>query len=447
MRGRILSSNGAVTGKLELTRPKLLEVLKKADYVTFTGHGGGSYLRLADGVTFTAADVPPLLPLVLATASCQALRLNARPSIALACVAQDAAAYAGFLFSPIEGYLIGEFDGLPFRFTWPGVTVGEVIQMQNRGAMQGFAAFPYYLLLGDPRRRLQPEASWSPLGIETVRGVRTLNYEETPPGFYPIRIKGGAQYHFVEIPGVTAASDGDPFYNARLQMIDAGPDKLVLMAHPGGDLKISMCAEAPLSWRMTDALLDALDHTFLYLPGTGGGLLPVFTIGIALAGIIGLLWREQRQGRLLTRGILAGLAMGLAHMLYVLNRIDRVTITSKPVSVGAMDVVGTALLASCGVILFLKSGSLIRKIFGVAIAVLPGLGAAVLSFSVFSVINVFYARTAVGAGIYNYSMTWMALIGTACQAGAFVVIALHVGRSWKRTGGTAASTPRRRAKL
>jgi hypothetical protein len=47
------------------------------------------------------------------------VRLNAARSMALAAVAKGAAAFAGFLFSPIEGYLIGEFDGLPFRYTGP----------------------------------------------------------------------------------------------------------------------------------------------------------------------------------------------------------------------------------------------------------------------------------------------------------------------------------------
>jgi hypothetical protein len=44
---------------------------------------------------------------------------------------------------------------LPFRYTWPGFPIGHVVQFQNRGAVQDFAAFPYCFLLGDPRITVQ----------------------------------------------------------------------------------------------------------------------------------------------------------------------------------------------------------------------------------------------------------------------------------------------------
>lgn len=427
MQGRITAPSDVLAGRRALTKPELVDVLRDADYLTFTGHGGGTYWRLAAGVTFAAIDFPRMPPLVLATASCQGVRLNVAHSMALAAVANGAAAFAGFLFSPIEGYLIGEFDGLPFRYTWPGVTIGEVIQMQNRGAMQGITAFPFYLLLGDPRIQLQPEASWNPLGIETVRGVRTLNYGETPPGFFPIRLRNGAQYHFIEVPGVTAASDGDFFYNSRLQMINEGPDKLLLVSHPGGELRISMRVEPPGYWRFTDPLLDSLDQTLVFLPGTGGPWMLLLTAGLPLFGIVFLLRREREPRRVMMRCVLAGVAMALVQTLYVLGRIDRVTITSKPVGIGALEAVATALLASCGMILFLKTGSLISKIAGVAVAVLPGLGATAVSSTFLFAMNILSARS-VGAGIYNYSMTWLALIGTSCQAAVFLAVAFLLGR-------------------
>jgi hypothetical protein len=89
--------------------------------------------------------------------------------------------------------------------------------------------------------------------------------------------------------------------------------------------------------------------------------------------------------------------------------------------------VATALLASCGMILFLKTGSLISKIAGVAVAVLPGLGATAVSSTFLFAMNILSARS-VGAGIYNYSMTWLALIGTSCQAAVFLAVAFLLGR-------------------
>ncbi len=442
MRGRMLTSNGAVMGRRDLRKSELVEVLKDANYIAFTGHGSGSYWRLAEGDVLTSADLPALPPVVLTTAGCQGLRLEADDSIAVSAVGHGAAAYAGYLFSPIEGYLVGEFDGLPLRYTWPGVTIGEVVRLQNRGSMQGFAAFPYYFLLGDPRIVLQPEASWSPLGIETVRGVRTLNYGETPPGFYPVRIRNGARYHFIEVTGVTAASDNDPFYNARLQIMNAGSDKLVLLAHPGGELKISMRVDAPRLWWLTNSALDSLDHTLLLILTPSGGTpwVSMCVAGFALLGIIVQLRREGHPRPVMMRSILLGSIMGLGHMLYVLARIDLVTITSKPIAIGPLEIVGTALLTSCGAILFWSENSIVRKTAGVAVAILPSLGAAAVSFSLFFWMNTFYARRALGTGIYNYSMTRIALAGAACQAAVFLFLAVALGRlrgpAWRATGSS-----------
>ncbi len=411
-----------VAGRRSLTKTELVEALKNCDYLTFTGHGGGTFWLLGAGDPFRAADIPPLPPAVLGTASCQGVRLAAADSIALAAVARGAAAYAGYSFSPIEGYLIGAFAGLPFRYTWPGVTVGEVVRLQNRGAVQGMAAFPYYLLVGDPRIVLQAETSLAPAGIETARGVRTYDYGDLPPGFFPIRVRGGAQYHFVEVPELTAASDYDRFYNSRLQMINSGADKLLLVLHPGGELKIRMRDEPPRFWRWTDPLLDALDHTFIFTrSSTNPWISALLSSGAMLA--LWCFWREDsRRRRTMTLGILTGIAMALGHTVYVLLRINQVTITSKPLAVGPVDIVLTALLASCGAAIYALRDTFARRIAGVLVAALPAAGAAALTFSVFFGFNTFVARPALGIGIYNYSMPEMAFIGAVCQAVVFLFL-------------------------
>jgi hypothetical protein len=119
--------------------------------------------------------------------------------------------------------------------------------------------------------------------------------------------------------------------------------------------------------------------------------------------------------------------MALLQTLYVLGRIDGATITSKPAGTGALEIVATALLASCGMILFLKTGSVISKIAGVAVAVLPGLAATAASFVFPFATNTLFARS-VGVGIYNCFMTRLALIGTSCQAAVFLAVALLLGR-------------------
>ena len=422
MRGRILTPKGAITGEVDLTMQALVDTLKKADYVTFTGHGGGSYWRLAKGVTFTTRDVPPVPSLVVSTASCQGVRLVTEGPIALAFTAQGAAAYAGFLFSPIEGYLAGEFDGLPFRYTSPEVTIGEVVQLQNRGAMQGIAALPFYLLVGDPRIYMQPDLEGGPLGIETVRGIRTTNYGEVAPGFHPLRIKGGAQYRFFEIPDSASASDDDVFYNSRLQMANSGSDKLLLLYHPGGELQVRMRRDPPQGWRVTDPLLDALDHTLLFLPGTGTPWVPFLPGCLALLSLLLLQRHKKYVAGFLMPAAAVGLAMGIAHAVYAWNRLGLATITSKPMIVGGFEIAGTVLLAGCGAGLYLGAGSLSVRAAGIAIANFTPLCAAFLTSVFLGYSNFTYARPKVGGDIYNYSMVWMALLGMASQTAVFLVL-------------------------
>ena len=125
-----------------LTKDALRAALQQADYLTFTGHGGAGYLSLAPGNSMTARDIPPLPPAVVGTASCQTFRPWRPDSIALAFAERGAAVYAGFVYSPNEGFLLGEFEGLPFRYTWPEFPIGHVMQVQAAGTLRGFAAFP-----------------------------------------------------------------------------------------------------------------------------------------------------------------------------------------------------------------------------------------------------------------------------------------------------------------
>ncbi len=101
-----------------MTKTGFIKVLQSADYLTFTGHGSSRSLNLDENIRLTAADVPSLDSVVISTGSCQTVRPWNADSIARRFVDQGAAAYAGFVFSPNEGFLIGEFDGLPFRYTW-----------------------------------------------------------------------------------------------------------------------------------------------------------------------------------------------------------------------------------------------------------------------------------------------------------------------------------------
>lgn len=422
-------SAGIVTGRLiaidqetRTTQPlhkgSLRDALQKAGYLTFTGHGGRGYWRLDDETQFIAADVPPLPPIVIATASCSTFRLWEKGSIALAFASQGAAAYAGFSYSPNEGYLIGEFDGLPFRYTWPEFPIGYVIQVQNRGTLQGFAALPYYWLLGDPRIALQARPLFQPERDELQGNLRTLVYADLPAGTIPLRIPGGAGYSFVEAVAVTAASTRDPFYNSRLQMADIGADKYLLVDQRGGGLTVRLRRGPPLLWLPLDVLTDCLDHTLLYIQQNGGDL-----IGMVL-GVLALLpvaWRLRRRApaRLLMPAAAAGVLMAGLHGLYALARLGQVTITSKPVALPPLALLGTFLLAGCGAFLFLSAGSRLGREVAVWLAVCPVLAAGLFSAAVVAALNLLVFAPQIGSGLYNHALGLLALGTLIVECTAF----------------------------
>jgi hypothetical protein len=393
-----------------LTQATLVQSLRQADYLTFTGHGGSGYLGLGEYRTLRAADVPPLKPAVIATGSCNTFRLWDQASIALAFVDQGAAAYAGFAYSPIEGYLIGEFDGLPFRYTWPGVPVGHVVQVQNRGVLQGFSHLPTYFLLGDPRMALQSKAPTRLVENQAWDGTLSLTYADAPPGILPLLIPGGAGYAFVEVRGVTAAWEGDAFYNARLQMADVRDDKVLLVAHDGGTVRVNLRQRPPLLWIMGDAVLDALDDVLLYRPQTGGAMVALVAGGLALLGAAWA-WRKTRPpARHLLLALLTGLGFSALHSLYALLRLGRVTVISKPVALEPLALLGTFLLGGCGAALFLSARSWRGRVVGVGVASFGAWTPAVLSLGIMAVSNLAFFRPELGTSLYNYALGLLPLI-------------------------------------
>lgn len=431
--GQVLKSvNFESTGTL-VNKQELIEELKVADYLTFAGKCSGSEWQLAEGTSFGASDIPRLSSAILTTAGCPALRLESSSPLALAAVAQGAAGYAGFFLRPFEGFLPGENGGLPLRYTWPEATVGDIIRLQNQSATQAFATVPLYFLLGDPRISFKREPPCTVLKIETSRGIKSYKYGDIAAGVFPLRIKNGAQYHYAEISGVTAISDYDLFYNSRLQAINEETDKILLISHSGGDLTINMQNEPPAFWRLSRTLLDALDYSLLYLPGSGRNpYLSLFLAMMALLSIACLIKRGGMPDGVLFPSILVGAVMGLSHALYASNRIALTAIISKPIEVGVMDIVATALLSSCGLILLIGFESVALKTAGVIIAVVPALGAAVFHCCRIFVFNAFYFKPLIGFGAYNYKIVLLVLIASLCEAAVFLLVAGFVYRAWKR---------------
>jgi hypothetical protein len=421
-----------------LAMDALRAALQRADYLTFTGHGGGWYLSLAPGNAMTARDIPALPPVVVGTASCQTFRPWDQNSIALAFADRGAAAYAGFVYSPNEGFLIGEFEGLPFRYTWPEYPIGHVMQVQTKGTLRGFAAFPYYHLLGDPRIALQQGPPYRLVGDRETGGGRVLSYAGAPAGIVPVRIPEGAQYRFVEIPGIASAGDNDVFYESRLQAANIGDAKYLLFKHGGGGFTVRLSRHVPLHWTVLDPLRDTLDGVLIGLSQNAGDFLSVVMgalIWIAI-GVRVLTKRGRRDRgdvvRVLATAFVIGLGFAAIHGAYGRARVDDVTVNEKPVAFGPLAAVGTALVVAGAAWLYLRTRTWLGQAFAILVAILPALIAAAFTAAAVGMVNVLAVRQ-YGTGIYNYSLTWMALLAAAIEATLFTVVFAAARRLQVRT--------------
>jgi hypothetical protein len=428
----ILDEEGATVQAL--TKENLVRGLQEADYLTFAGHGGGSHLELYKNALLRPAGIPRLPPIVIATASCNTFRIFQKDSIALAFVSKGAAAYAGFAYSPNEGYLIGEFEGLPFRYTWPDFTIGQVIQVQIHGTLQGFARFPYYHLLGDPRIALQAEAPYDLVTDHEEGNVRTLTYADAATGFIPVRIPGGARYSFVEIVGATAAWQRDPFYNSRLQMVNIREDKYLLFDHDGGDFTLRLCLRPKWYWMATDFLTDSLDEILVYGAQTGGDIISFFAGGIAMVGVLWMLRRSKEAARALVPSAVTGIGFAALQGLYALARLDEVAITSKVVEFSPLSVAATFLLTFCGAFLFLNARSRLVKVCALLVATFPTWAAIAFSMGIIATVNVFVFQRELGTDLYNYALGLLPLGAFVFECVAFGVT-FFVLRRWRARAG------------
>ena len=440
----ISAFDGAERIEQPLTLANLVGQLQQADYLTFTGHGGRSYLVLDEDTKLQPGNIPSLRSAVIATGSCNTFRPWEDGSIALAFVDQGAAAYAGFAYSPNAGYLIGAYNGLPFRTTWPDFPIGHAVQVQNRGTRQGFAQIPFYFLLGDPRIALQAEPPYRQVEARTSGGDLTISYTGAPAGVLPVRIPGGARFSFVEVSGAGAAWNRDPFYNSRLQMVDIGNDKLVLFDHQGGDFELRLRPLPPLYWVPADILLDALDSTLLFLQQGGGDLMFLLAGILALVPVAVLLLRKRAPARWLVPAGLTGLGFSVAHGLYALARLDRLTITSKTVVLHPLGLLATFLLVGCGAFLYLSARSWRGRTVALLTASLGALAPVIVGLAILPLVNALLIKPRLGVGLWNYAPGWQGLVVLVFEwllfALVFHALSKIVARSERTTAVEGAST-------
>lgn len=408
-----------------LSRETFGRGLQDADYVTYNGHGGAGYFRFDEHQRFVGADVPPLSPLVISAFSCNTFRLWDDHSIAVAFVDSGAAAYAGFSYSPMPGCAIDA--GFPFSHTWPGFTIGRVVQLQTRAAMLATSRFPIYHLLGDPRLALRSSPSYHVISDREQNGDRHVDLASLPPDVVPIRIEGGARYEVADVPRISRVSVRDGFYNGRLQSLDVGADKYLLVQHRGGPLTIRLSHREAGTTRAARVLLKALDLGLVVYAG-GDRVTPMLICILGVLGIFWLVFRKAASARILVISLIVGGVFGCAHMTYAALRMGRVDAISSPPAWKWWPAAVTLVLAAFGSAVFLTARSRRARVFAVAAATLPLAGPALLWLGSSFVFNLM-VRDRIGMPLYNYAQGTLYLLAAVVFGCAFVVGCLMARRS------------------
>lgn len=411
-----------------LNKESLSDALQQADYLTFTGHGAGRYLRLNAETEYMAADLPLLPPVVMSAASCQTLHIWNPDSIALGFIRQGAAAYVGFVFSPMEGFLMGEFQDLPFRYTWPDFPIGQVVALHNRGTLQGFAQVPFYYLLGDPLIAFRAAPPYELVSDIEENGGRTLVYQGAPAGIIPVRVAGGGSYSYVEVVGVGATSSHDPVFHSRLQATSLNSDQYILFQHKGGDFTIRLAETPPWGWGPAHLLLFALDEITLFMPLNGGDWI-IFILGcLGTAAAVLRFFKLRRQNAAPAPQVMLnclGVAFGTILVLGVYAKLREPYFAgnSKPVAfeLNWLWLGGVFLLACSGSGLFMMARKWIGKFAALLVIAAPALFPVLFGLVGVEMTNLLI-RQQIGVSIYSSHL--YAISGAA--AGLWLVIVLAI---------------------
>jgi len=218
-----------------------------------------------------------------------------------------------------------------------------------------------------------------------------------------VLITGGAKYRFVSIPGVTAATQEDRFYNSRLQMINRGDDKYLIFVHQGGDFSLHLRTHPRWYWSALDLLLDSLD--MVLHSSFMSRLKFVIIIGLVCFFALKEKWADTVRHRVLLTAFVAAASFALLHALYVLMRAGDSTLTSKPVVATApWAAVATFVIVGCGAVLFFNARSRVKKGLVLLLVTLPVWGEPLLALVLVS-----YMHTRIETPIYSVRMVWLIL--------------------------------------
>jgi hypothetical protein len=406
-----------------LTLANLQQVLSEAGYVTHFGHAGGRTWMIDESLDFTAADVPELHGAVIDSAACETFRPWGETSLLLSLADKGVAAYSGFTFSPGGANFLGEFDGMPFRYTWPDFPIGMVGRVRVEGSLQVFAAVPFHFTLGDPRIALNANPPYTLKRESRTESEWTLEYEGAPAGIVPVRIAGGEAWLFVDVQGVGASADGGRSYHKRLQTANLNGDKYLLFAHPGGDFTLRLQRRVPLGWRVLNPLVNALDEGYINSKINDIGS---YIFVVAILAWVPVLWRRLRKPgfkRALMVGLVPALVITLWRAGYAWLRVGETMISDKPLYFEPIWYLSGLLLSWAGAVLLWMPGSRGGKIAGLVFALMMPVFPGAFWAAMFTGLNLMLlAMRDTGGLVYHLGNALFELIAVAFELPVFVAL-------------------------
>ncbi len=386
--------------------------LQNTNYLAFSGGGGPSFWRIDKKKTyFRPEDIPQLSSIIISSGGCQTAQIWRDNSIALKFIDQGAVGYAGFIFSPAPYNLFGFPDDFPFKLSWRQFPVGHIISLQNKGLFQGFAKFPFFYFFGDPRIYFNEKAPYQLISDYIENGIRHLEYQLDQTGIVPIKITNGAQYGFIKANGITSATEHDFFYNNFIQIMTIQKDKYVLLNTDQKRIKLSLYSHPPWYWFMIDPLLDSLDHVLFYIPHTTGLVFDILIICLVLIITFWFCYRFKisiKQHLLAFVSISAGIT--LLYAMYVLFRLEQISIVNIPVPFNMITLAVTFILVGCGTLIFLNTKKWKGTLSAILIATFPSWAVAMFWLGGLIVINLASIVKGLKSPIYNYNLGLMPLI-------------------------------------
>jgi peptidoglycan/LPS O-acetylase OafA/YrhL len=118
-----------------------------------------------------------------------------------------------------------------------------------------------------------------------------------------------------------------------------------------------------------------------------------------------------------------GIAVSVLQGIYVLARLDDVTIISKEVAFSPLSLLAAFLLSACGALLFIRARSWLGRLVALSAVTFPTWAPMIFGLLASAVINIF-SISELGTPLYNYSLGLISV-------GAFVVSIVVSGLALK----------------